>query len=376
MANPMLFNQLAAQELASSSSTHGHGQGHGHGHGRGQGCGHGRGHGHSSDPNIWARTARLISWCKTYPDSRIKLFSDSHQEVVNEGQWRQQMSAQKEVYFQQVADAVFTHNHNLHIWQLYAQYPSVFVKPIKILNFQLISHFRLCKKYNNANKTLGTTGTGLTAMELRENPEMKRLLDKIVNAFPWCTANPGQDFTTEAQQYFSGEKGSMSKEQLPLGGNGWTLGNEDTAGEEDEEVECNNKDLYGHNTLAYPQVAVTPSINADDNIDPMLHLISTPQCDSPVSAGPPTSPPASIFSKATDSSMPVVSKIFSQPVLANVESPSTTGVPSTQSSLTLQGTSTTSFKKDKGKARAAADVKSLSLNIPARPVENGCRQPQ
>ncbi|KAI6094976.1 hypothetical protein EDD16DRAFT_1465192, partial [Pisolithus croceorrhizus] len=163
-------------------------------------------------------TARLISWCKTYPDSCIKLFSDSHQEAVNEGRRRQQMSAQKEVYFQQVADAVFTHDHDPHIRQLYAQYPSVFVKPIK-------SRFQsLRKKYNDANKTLGTTGTGLTAMELRENPEMKRLLgecslDKIVDAFPWweelhgfwrtnpsyntvySTADPGQDFATEAQQY-------------------------------------------------------------------------------------------------------------------------------------------------------------------------------
>ncbi|KAI6103913.1 hypothetical protein EDD16DRAFT_1702703 [Pisolithus croceorrhizus] len=130
MANPMLVDQLAAQELVSSLSTHGHGHGHGH----------------SSvtpveripkirwdnkDPNIQAHTTHLICWCKTYPDSRIKLFLDSHQEVVNEGRWHQQMSAQKEVYFQQVADAVFTHNHDLHIWQLYAQYPSVFIKPIK-----------------------------------------------------------------------------------------------------------------------------------------------------------------------------------------------------------------------------------------------------
>ncbi|KIK18466.1 hypothetical protein PISMIDRAFT_72520, partial [Pisolithus microcarpus 441] len=144
-----------------------------------------------------ACTARLISWCKTYPDTRIKLFSNSHQEAVNKGRQRQQMSAQKEVYFQQVADAVFTHNHNLHIWQLYAQYPSVF-------------------KYNDTNKTLGSSGAGLTAIELRERPEMKRLLDKILDTFPWwedlhrfwrtnpsyntvcSTADPGQDFATEA----------------------------------------------------------------------------------------------------------------------------------------------------------------------------------
>ncbi|KIK13413.1 hypothetical protein PISMIDRAFT_84300, partial [Pisolithus microcarpus 441] len=166
------------------------------------------------DPNIRARTARLISWCNTYPETRIKLFSDSHQEAVNEGRRRQQMSAQKEVYFQQVADAVFTHDHDLHIWQLYAQYPSVFIKPIK-------SQFQsLRKKYNDANKTLGATRAGLTAMELREKLEMKRLLDKILDTFPWwedlhgfwrtnpsyntvfSTGDLGQDFAMEAQQFF------------------------------------------------------------------------------------------------------------------------------------------------------------------------------
>ncbi|KAI6004605.1 hypothetical protein EDD15DRAFT_2155263, partial [Pisolithus albus] len=152
------------------------------------------------DPNICAHTARLISWCKTYPDTRIKLFSDSHQEAVNEGQWRQQMSMQKEVYFQQVADAVFTHDHDPCIRQLYAQY----------------LRFRLRKKYNNANKTLSSTGAGLTAIELRERPDMKGLLDKILDTFPWwedlhgfwrtnpsyntvfSTADPGQDFAAEA----------------------------------------------------------------------------------------------------------------------------------------------------------------------------------
>ncbi|KIK16305.1 hypothetical protein PISMIDRAFT_50363, partial [Pisolithus microcarpus 441] len=140
-------------------------------------------------------TSRLIGWCKTYPDTQIKLFSDSHQEAVNEGCQHQQMSAQKEVYLQQAAAAVFTHDHDVHIRQLC---------------------FRLCKKYNEANKTLGSTGMGLTVAELRENPEQKKLLDKITENFPWwedlhgfwrnnpsyntvfSTADPGQDFTAEA----------------------------------------------------------------------------------------------------------------------------------------------------------------------------------
>ncbi|KAI6026058.1 hypothetical protein EDC04DRAFT_2606153 [Pisolithus marmoratus] len=301
MASPTPVDQLAAQQLASSSSTHGHGH-----------------------------------------DTCIKLFSDSHQEAVNEGQWHQQMSMQKETL---------------------------------VLNFWLISHFRLHKKYNDANKSLGSTRVSLTAMELRENPEMKRLLDKIIDAFPWwedlhgfwrinpsynmvfSMANPGQDFTMEAQQYFSGEKNSTNKDPLPLVGDGWSLGNEDAVGEEDKELECDDKDLHRHDTLAFPQVAPTPSINTDDNIDPLLCLISTPA----IFAGSTTSPPASIFSKATSSSVPAVSEAFSQPVLADIESPSATGILNTQSSHMLQGTSTASAKKDKGRTRDTSSKISMKL---------------
>ncbi|KIM67415.1 hypothetical protein SCLCIDRAFT_108319, partial [Scleroderma citrinum Foug A] len=37
------------------------------------------------DPNIWACTTCLNSWCKENPEACIKLFSDSPQEAVNEG---------------------------------------------------------------------------------------------------------------------------------------------------------------------------------------------------------------------------------------------------------------------------------------------------
>ncbi|KIK17848.1 hypothetical protein PISMIDRAFT_38451, partial [Pisolithus microcarpus 441] len=166
------------------------------------------------DPNIRTCTSQLLTWCNTYPNTRIKLFSDSHQEAVNEGWQRQQMSAQKEVYFQQVTDAIFLHDHDQHIRQLYMQYPSLFVKPIK-------SHFQfLCKKYNEANKTLSSTGAGLTIEELKDKPEMSMLVDKILANFPWWAdlhgfwrtnllyntvfsmADPRQDFTAGAQQYF------------------------------------------------------------------------------------------------------------------------------------------------------------------------------
>ncbi|KIK24194.1 hypothetical protein PISMIDRAFT_99112, partial [Pisolithus microcarpus 441] len=43
----------------------------------------------------------------------------------------------------------------------------------------------LRKKYNNANKTLASTGAGLTAKELKEDSQLKKLLDKILENFPW-----------------------------------------------------------------------------------------------------------------------------------------------------------------------------------------------
>ncbi|KAI6098476.1 hypothetical protein F5141DRAFT_1066836 [Pisolithus sp. B1] len=70
----------------------------------------------------------------------------------------------------------------------------------------------LCKKYNEANKTLGAMGAGLTSAKLEEHLDMK-LLDKIIANFPWweelhsfwrtnpsynmvfSTSDPGQDFT-------------------------------------------------------------------------------------------------------------------------------------------------------------------------------------
>ncbi|KAI5994300.1 hypothetical protein EDC04DRAFT_2910594 [Pisolithus marmoratus] len=108
----------------------------------------------------------------------------------------------------------------------------------------------LCKKYNIANETLSSTGAGLTAMELRENLEMKSLPDKILDTFP-CTANPGQDFAMEAQQFFSEGK-YCDHGTATIIGDGWALGNEDAAAEEDEELECDAEDRHGNNVLPSP----------------------------------------------------------------------------------------------------------------------------
>ncbi|KAI6094862.1 hypothetical protein EV401DRAFT_1820425, partial [Pisolithus croceorrhizus] len=117
-----------------------------------------------------------------------------------------QMSAQKDTYYQQIVATIFKNDYDPNIRQLYNQFPAMFVKPIK-------THFQtLHKKYNEANKSLGSTRAGLMAEEIQDNPDLKKLLGMIyVHGFwhtnpsyntVFSTADPGQDFAAEAQQHF------------------------------------------------------------------------------------------------------------------------------------------------------------------------------
>lgn len=83
------------------------------------------------DDKDHAHTACLINWCTTNPDDHIKLFSDSHLDVVKEGRSRQQMSSQKETLFRQVAVAIFTNGHDPLVRESYVRYPASFSKLIK-----------------------------------------------------------------------------------------------------------------------------------------------------------------------------------------------------------------------------------------------------
>jgi len=49
-------------------------------------------------------------------------------------------------------------------------------KDICVWILPLIRRFRLKKKYSEANKELGRTGAGLTAADLKQNPELNKLL--------------------------------------------------------------------------------------------------------------------------------------------------------------------------------------------------------
>ncbi|KIK13827.1 hypothetical protein PISMIDRAFT_17701 [Pisolithus microcarpus 441] len=172
----------------------------------------------------------------------------------------------------------------------------------------------------------------------------------------------------EAQQFFAGEKSTATTEALPLVGDSWALGDEDAVAEEDEGLECNDESsrVLDMQVSPHPEVAVSPSMNADDNIDPALRLISTSQYDPSVFAATPISPPASIYSKVTASTTTGFSETFSQSVPADITSPSTTGVLKSLSSHAVKVGATTSAGKDKGKEKVTTDTNSMSLGIPPR----------
>ncbi|KAI6001441.1 hypothetical protein EDD15DRAFT_2527414 [Pisolithus albus] len=242
------------------------------------------------DPNIRARTARLLAWCQTNPETRIKLFSDSHLDAVNEGRSRQQMSAQKDTYYQQIAAAVFQNDYDPNIRQLYNRFPAMFVKPIK-------SRFQtLRRKYNEANKSLGSTGAGLTAEEIQDNPELKKLLNKILLNFPWwedlhgfwrtnpsyntvfSTGDPGQDFAAEAQQLFFQQQSTSNSGSLPIVDDEWAAG----------EPSCNYEGVSGEDVeirgIDEEELAETPGVpdsGATSDVDHQttsssLHLSTDP----------------------------------------------------------------------------------------------------
>ncbi|KAI6094674.1 hypothetical protein F5141DRAFT_1069231 [Pisolithus sp. B1] len=266
----------------------------GQGHGHGRGCSRGGASNpetsskwipmiqwDNKDPNICARTACLISWCQNYPDTHIKLFSDSHLDA---------MSAQKDTYDQQIAAAIFKNDYDPNIRQLYNQFPVMFVKLIKSC-FQM-----LCKKYNKANKSLGSTRAGLTAEEIQDNLDLKKLLDKILLNFPWwedlhgfwctnpsyntvfSTADPGQDFAAEVQQHFFQQQSTSNSGSRPIMDDEWAAGgpscNYEGVSGEDVEIGGIDEDKPTE-TLGVSDAATTPDVDCQ-TASSSLHLPTVP----------------------------------------------------------------------------------------------------
>ncbi|KAG2335471.1 hypothetical protein BDR05DRAFT_852721, partial [Suillus weaverae] len=175
------------------------------------------------------RTSRLIAWCKANDDARIKLFSDSVKDAKEQGRKKKQSGSPKEMYYAQLANAIFSNDEDPEVRLLFQTSPSALIKPVQ-------TRFgTLKRKYNEFNKSLKQTGAGLTYDELQKNPQTKTLIgesfscmsvnctfiylflaDSQLSKFPWwpdlhgwwrtnpaystvlSTADPGQNYESAA----------------------------------------------------------------------------------------------------------------------------------------------------------------------------------
>ncbi|KAG2741253.1 hypothetical protein P692DRAFT_20956464 [Suillus brevipes Sb2] len=179
-----------------------------------------------------ARTSRLIEWCKANDEARIKLFSDSAKDAKDEGRLRQQMSTK--LFSDSAKDAkdegrlrqqMSTQKEKLHPAAGCCDFTNDEDPAIRVLymmnihlsssNLSKVGSSRMLrKKYNSVNKDLGKTGAGLQSIEeLDADPRTKNLLSSVCNFRGWrtnpsyntafSTADPGQDFASEALEFFS-----------------------------------------------------------------------------------------------------------------------------------------------------------------------------
>ena len=124
--------------MASQATSHTRNRGRGGSRGRGRGSQTQGEATTSSTPRIqWEgkdyayRTNLLIAFCKDNPDFRLKLFSDSTQDAIEQGRTRKQMSANRDSYYQRIAQHVFTNDRDSVVQNAYQTDPLPFVKTIK-----------------------------------------------------------------------------------------------------------------------------------------------------------------------------------------------------------------------------------------------------
>ncbi|KIK93459.1 hypothetical protein PAXRUDRAFT_788037, partial [Paxillus rubicundulus Ve08.2h10] len=128
------------------------------------------------------RTTRLIKWCKENKSARIRLFSDSTQDVKDAGRKKEVSGVSKKDYFQQLARQIFVNDTN-HELKTYSQsHPHLFTSRI---NCCVQESFSLCKKYNEVNSKLGQTGAGMSYEDLVADPLKSNIIQKLVESFLW-----------------------------------------------------------------------------------------------------------------------------------------------------------------------------------------------
>ncbi|KAG1802909.1 uncharacterized protein HD556DRAFT_1437971 [Suillus plorans] len=183
------------------------------------------------------------------------------------------MSIQKRNYIQQLAAVIFINDKDPTIHALYKEHPFSLIKPVESW---------LGKKYNAANKGLGQTGAGVKSIkELDADPHTKNLIAQLLLQFPWwsdlhgwwrtnpfyntafLTADPGQDFASEALKFFTRALHNKDK-----GSGEMDLDDEDL-----EPGEILKQPLGRKETLAG---ASCPPIESDDNLYGDLSHLNKP----------------------------------------------------------------------------------------------------
>ncbi|KIM66823.1 hypothetical protein SCLCIDRAFT_52758, partial [Scleroderma citrinum Foug A] len=112
------------------------------------------------------RTTRLITYCKDNNDFHLKLFSDSTEEVNQQGRTRRQLGTSHNNAYQTLTRAVFEHDCDPELKQAAV-------------------HFRLHTQYKKINSQLGASGVGIDIEELRADPNHAHLLARLTETFPW-----------------------------------------------------------------------------------------------------------------------------------------------------------------------------------------------
>ncbi|KAG1730460.1 hypothetical protein EDB19DRAFT_2011364 [Suillus lakei] len=131
-----------------------------------------------------------MSYQQENEDACIKLFSDSAKDAKEQGQKKKQSGTSRDIFYSQVAQAVFSNDKDLEVQRLFKEDPKAFIKPVS-------THFGTQRKYNEFNKELKQSGAGKTYAELQEDPKMKSLIDA------------GQDFVSAALEHFNVSKQSQ-----------------------------------------------------------------------------------------------------------------------------------------------------------------------
>ncbi|KAH0825742.1 hypothetical protein J3R83DRAFT_9904 [Lanmaoa asiatica] len=165
----------------------------------------------------------FIEWCNNNPTQCFKLFSDSTQDVCEEGWTKSQLTSVKKSIYYELAQYIFENEVELTNEPLF---------PLLNAAFQA--------KYNEQVKWLGQTGAELSIEDLWSGEKMKGLIEtkgligSILKDFPWFpslhswwrtkptynmafnSSDPGQNFAVQAASLFNIHPTMpMSEDRMP-----------------------------------------------------------------------------------------------------------------------------------------------------------------